>query len=72
MNASKMLTKRIAGEFIRDQNSIDLTPFRSIKASAAQLPEEHEGDTVYGGLKPSTTTPREICSSSRAALASLA
>ena len=43
MSKDKILTKAIAEEFLKDEDSVDLTSFTSIDDAAAQALSQHQG-----------------------------
>lgn len=50
MSASKILTKEIAEQFLKDEDSVDLWEYTSLEDEAAQLLAKHEGDLDLSGL----------------------
>ena len=50
MSASKILTKEIAEQFLKDEESVDLSEYTSLEDEAAQLLAKHEGELDLSGL----------------------
>lgn len=51
MNCSNILTKEIAKQFFKDEDSVQLTEFTSIEVDAAGILSQHRGDLYFSALK---------------------
>jgi len=50
MSDEKVLTKKIAEQFLADEDSVDLMDFTAIEDDAAESLSKHEGYLYLGGL----------------------
>ena len=50
MSKAKILTQKIAEQFLADEDSVELWEFTSIEDAAAQALAQHKGDLYLSGL----------------------
>lgn len=60
MSKAKILTQKIAEQFLKDNDSLDLSKFTSIEDAAAQALGQHYGDlSIYGDAEKAVKQARK-------------